>query len=445
MRTSKQYTSSCIGLVQKASLAMPSNHHFVQFSSSLPSPSSARSLRATVAWIAGPPCYHEKINSRRIPSSMFRTKPIYEPSIVLHRWRQLCTPSFSRPTVFTRHVSKQLSAESSPSSVDSLENEVQHNAQHWFTQLLPEGLCVGVCTAQAAASTMALVDEEQPTLNSTTLLHPDEYQWGQNNIASDTSRTSHYLGRMALRLSLKTLLESESSNDVQYEENNPFYTQLYDKIQTTAIMKDYYGRPILPEIILGSISHKEEYAVGLAQFSSSTWNGPNRVFDSGVETLDASTVQWREECPILEENDTTDLDDGDSMSCSPIASAVGGIGIDLERIDDKRGKRIGRKVLTANEQKELGGLEAIGISSAEEVILRFSLKESVYKAMHPILCQYVGFQEAEVTPRSDGTAKVTLNLTNGAHERLGIVVQSASWRMMGDFFLTSASVGVKQR
>lgn len=63
--------------------------------------------------------------------------------------------------------------------------------------------------------------------------------------------------------------------------------------------------------------------------------------------------------------------------------------------------------------------------------------------MHPVLCQYVGFQEAEITPLSDGTAKVTLNLINGSH--LGIVVQSASWRKMGDFFVTSASVGAVPR
>lgn len=71
-----------------------------------------------------------------------------------------------------------------------------------------------------------------------------------------------------------------------------------------------------------------------------------------------------------------------------------------------------------------------------------SLKESVYKALHPILCQYIGFQEAEITPFTDGTAKVTLNLLSGSHERLGIVVHTASWRKMGDYFLTSASVGV---
>ena len=65
--------------------------------------------------------------------------------------------------------------------------------------------------------------------------------------------------------------------------------------------------------------------------------------------------------------------------------------------------------------------------------------------MHPILCHYVGFQEAEITPFLNGTAQVTLNLTSGCHERLGIVVQSASWEKMGDFFLTSSSVGTMSK
>jgi len=354
------------------------------------------------------------------------------------------------------------------------------NAQHWFTQLLPEGLCVGVCTNHVVApTTMPDNGEELILLNSTTLLHSEEYQWGKNNISSDASRTSYYLGRMALRLSLRGLLENENGvvtttdtpfkTDAEKEINsttraigstiesggNSFRTRLHDKIQTTAIMKDYHGRPILPEIILGSISHKGEYAVGLARFRSCDWDSPDEDLGRGLlqeeedvtGSKEASLVEWREECPILAEGVSTDAvgyDDG-SAPDSKLASAVRGIGIDLERIDGGRGKRIGRRVLTEKEQKELGRLEAIGISKEQEAMLRFSLKESVYKAMHPIICQYVGFQEAEITPFPDGTAQVTLNLTSRSHEHLGIVVQSASWKTMGDFFVTSASVGLKDR
>ena len=64
-----------------------------------------------------------------------------------------------------------------------------------------------------------------------------------------------------------------------------------------------------------------------------------------------------------------------------------------------------------------------------------SLKESAYKALHPIICEYVSFKEAEITPFTDGMAKVELSLKSG----LSQVTISASWRVVGDFFLTSAA------
>lgn len=78
---------------------------------------------------------------------------------------------------------------------------------------------------------------------------------------------------------------------------------------------------------------------------------------------------------------------------------------------------------------------------------QFSLKESVYKAMHPILCEYVGLQEAEVDPLPDGNAVVRLNFltTRGSSmnpRARSMVVHSASWRKVDDFFLTSASIGL---
>ena len=75
-------------------------------------------------------------------------------------------------------------------------------------------------------------------------------------------------------------------------------------------------------------------------------------------------------------------------------------------------------------------------------MLRFSLKESLYKALHPLICQYVGFQEAEVMPYADGTATVRWNLKSGIHERFGKV--TAHWRRIDEFLLTSASVTLKE-
>lgn len=68
-----------------------------------------------------------------------------------------------------------------------------------------------------------------------------------------------------------------------------------------------------------------------------------------------------------------------------------------------------------------------------------SLKEAVYKATHPLLCQYVGFQEAEVTPHADGTATCVWFLESKADKCL--INMTAHWRRLDDdgFFLTSAS------
>ena len=85
-------------------------------------------------------------------------------------------------------------------------------------------------------------------------------------------------------------------------------------------------------------------------------------------------IQWREDCPIYynDEDDDDGGDDGSSTNNKNNNQERMGIGVDIERIDDIRGKRIQRKVLTENERSELGGLvEEYGISNGEEVMLRF--------------------------------------------------------------------------
>ena len=165
-------------------------------------------------------------------------------------------------------------------------------------------------------------------------------------------------------------------------------------MQDPCILKDEYGRPKVPTGFLGSISHKDNIGVALV------------------------------------------AEDGD---VAPLISK--GIGIDIEKASTLK-SRIERKILTPNEREKLGHVE--GVSRDEEVLLRFSLKEAVYKAMHPLINQYVGFQEAEITPKSDGTALVDLNLKSGQHTKLGTI--TANWRTVvldEQYYLTSASVTLK--
>lgn len=169
-------------------------------------------------------------------------------------------------------------------------------------------------------------------------------------------------------------------------------------IDEFSILKDKYGRPTIPSGFLGSISHKGNVGVALV-------------------AEDVSSDRDNESFQLMK-----------------------GVGIDIEKASARK-QRIEKRILTPNEINNLGGLE--GISREEEVLLRFSLKESVYKAMHPLINHYVGFQEAEITPNTDGTATVSLDLKSGMHKNFGEI--SAHWSTVldGDFFLSSASVTLR--
>lgn len=146
-------------------------------------------------------------------------------------------------------------------------------------------------------------------------------------------------------------------------------------------LKDSYGRPTLPSSHLGSISHKGSLGVALI-------------------------------APSL---------------------PMTGIGVDIERQETNR-RSIAKKVLTQREIQSIGRLE--NVSPDQEVLLRFSLKEAIYKAAHPLINQYVGFQEAEVTPMEDGTATCVWYLESGVEPKFSTF--TAHWRKVDDYFLTSA-------
>eukprot|EP00934_Nitzschia_sp_Nitz4_P004685 Nitzschia sp. Nitz4//scaffold58_size112336//99354//100497//NITZ4_004050-RA/size112336-augustus-gene-0.25-mRNA-1//-1//CDS//3329555040//4675//frame0 len=153
------------------------------------------------------------------------------------------------------------------------------------------------------------------------------------------------------------------------------------------ILKDSHGRPNLPLGVFASISHKQNHAIAL--ISSDT--------------------------------------------------SIAGIGVDLESsLPRKRPRSIATRVLTVEEQEALGSLT--GISRDEEVLLRFSLKEAVYKAIHPVVNRYVGFQQVEVQPFNDGTATCCWNFPSiwipSSCSSLEIRLQ---WRQQDSFFLTAAT------
>ena len=109
------------------------------------------------------------------------------------------------------------------------------------------------------------------------------------------------------------------------------------------------------------------------------------------------------------------------------------MGVDVE-IDVARSHDIARRVLTPGEIAELAHLDAS--DRAREVLLRFSAKEAVYKALDPFVRRYVGFSEVAVSPRPDGTAIVTAGLPDGE----GPFLIEVRWRRFDGIVLTTARV-----
>jgi enterobactin synthetase component D len=155
-------------------------------------------------------------------------------------------------------------------------------------------------------------------------------------------------------------------------------------IDAPPVLADGRGAPALPPGVAGSISHKEDMAVAL-------------------------------------------------VAREPRAK----VGVDIER--DAPGTRdISRKVLTDEELAELAKLGST--ERAREVLLRFSAKEAIYKALDPFVKRYVAFREVALTPRADGTSAVTPLLPAAE----GAFAVDVRWLRRDGTILTTARVEKRQ-
>eukprot|EP01031_Cornospumella_fuschlensis_P024431 gene24431-29531_t len=154
------------------------------------------------------------------------------------------------------------------------------------------------------------------------------------------------------------------------------------------ILRGPSGAPILPPGIVGSISHKDLYAVAVV-----TAGDPRFV----------------------------------------------SVGLDLERVTNDAHEKLGKKLLTANEQATLACSQQpiedspSGLPRELDVMLRFSFKEAVYKALHPWAQRYIAFHEAEVFPDPSGNAKIVLLGDLGA----GDVHCVGRWLRFENYVLTA--------
>ena len=184
-----------------------------------------------------------------------------------------------------------------------------------FSISLPEGHCVGLRHLSSNDDSTSSNDLLCNNDHLCTYLHDEEINYCAS-LPSKTAQVTFTIGRVAMHVSLEEL------NNESKSKSEPSLDHVTKTTCATAILKDEYGRPIVPSGYLGSISHKKNIGVSLV-----------------------------------------DDDDNDIER----KRRKRGIGIDLEQTLTRR--NIDKRILTEKEINELGFIS--GVTRDEEVLLRF--------------------------------------------------------------------------
>ncbi len=124
----------------------------------------------------------------------------------------------------------------------------------------------------------------------------------------------------------------------------------------------------------------------------------------------------------------------DTLAAALVArEARAHVGVDLE-LDVERSTDVSARVLADDEVEHLAALDAP--ARAREVLVRFSAKEAIYKALDPFVRRYVGFKEVSLVLRLDGTADVRARLRTGE----GPFAIDVRWRRFEGIVLATARV-----
>lgn len=185
------------------------------------------------------------------------------------------------------------------------------------------------------------------------------------------------------------------------------------------------------------LSEERAYAAALGPVRRRTWMGGRIALRQALarEGIDAPPVLADGRgAPALPPGVAGSISHKEDMAVALVArEARAKLGVDVER--DAPGKLdISKKVLTDHELAELARLGAP--ERAREVLLRFSAKEAIYKALDPFVQRYVAFREVALTPRTDGTALVTPSLPAAE----GAFVMDVRWMRRDGTILTTARV-----
>lgn len=169
------------------------------------------------------------------------------------------------------------------------------------------------------------------------------------------------------------------------------------------VLPDEVGAPTLPLGTLGSISHTHGLVAAMVCMQP----------DLAARLAQPGAV--------------ADDDDATPPPCA--------VGVDVERASRVLAPRAANRCLHADERETLDNAPS-GLDSAGELLLRVSIKEALYKALHPLLRTSIRWHSVQVQPRADGSCAVQVaDLEERVGERLRA---EASWRLCDGYVVAMA-------
>lgn len=198
------------------------------------------------------------------------------------------------------------------------------------------------------------------------------------------------------------------------------------------------------EVIARLLPEEQAFAAGLPPLRVATWVAGRLALAAALGEIGAPRA------PLLAtERGAPALPPGFVGSVSHkkrIAAAIAArdegacLGLDVEEARPLR-HDISRRILT---DEELAQVDALGPEARwRGVVLRFSIKESIYKAVDPFVHRYVGFHEAVVDPGASsvvaaGVRDAAAHLTPSPGE--GPFAVEATWAELAGYVVTSARI-----
>jgi 4'-phosphopantetheinyl transferase EntD len=198
------------------------------------------------------------------------------------------------------------------------------------------------------------------------------------------------------------------------------------------------GEAAVAALAEGLAPEEAAFARGLSPLRRRTWIGGRAALRqalarAGFEVTTPVPADDRG-APALPPGISGSVTHKEGLAAALVAHATGArVGVDIEH--DVVGKQdIASHILADDEVAELSALDAP--SRAREVLLRFSAKEAIYKALDPFVRRYVGFKEVSVVTQPDGGARVISRLRDGE----GPFAIDVRWRRFHGIVLTTARV-----